>query len=429
MRREGTTETIMKKLFLAILLTALLTLGAAAQTSFIPPTVYVSNATTGIAWTAGTVNNGGHPVAVAAGSSTVTLNKNDCSSPGFANCNFVYSDNAGTVAVTLTRATAAAAGNTLLAMIETGATTTTQVVYPWQSGTMWLDAMGPSTTLTSPVISGGLTATGAGSNDFSGSTGTFKTSTGAVTIGPGAISLTGIPTFTAGLLASGAVSNDFSGATGTFKTSTGAVTVGPGAVDMSGQTTFSAGILASGAVANDFSGSTGTFKTSTGVNTFGGSSNSFTNAVTIAPTASLTLGTSGSAVGQLAFNNGTTGTVTLQPGTGALGSTVYTLAPVSGNVPTVQACGSTGSGSQTCVPTAATSKGAIFVGESTLAANTATITFPAPAFTSTTTYFCVANDVTTRANPVQMIPASASTATITNTTGATDVIQWICVGN
>jgi hypothetical protein len=41
----------------------------------------------------------------------------------------------------------------------------------------------------------------------------------------------------------------------------------------------------------------------------------------------------------------------------------------------------------------------------------------------------VANDVTTRANVVQMIPASgASTATITNTTGGSDVIQWICVG-
>jgi hypothetical protein len=50
-------------------------------------------------------------------------------------------------------------------------------------------------------------------------------------------------------------------------------------------------------------------------------------------------------------------------------------------------------------------------------------------FTSTTSYFCVANDVTTRANPVQMVPASATTATITNTTGGSDVIQWVCVGN
>lgn len=53
-----------------------------------------------------------------------------------------------------------------------------------------------SKTLTLPVISGGLTATGAVANDFSGSSGTFKTSTGAVTIGTGAIGLTGAVTFT-----------------------------------------------------------------------------------------------------------------------------------------------------------------------------------------------------------------------------------------
>lgn len=71
------------------------------------------------------------------------------------------------------------------------------------------------------------------------------------------------PVIATGLTASGSASNDFSGSTGAFKTSTGAV-------GMQGQVTFTAGILASGAVANDFSGSTGTFKTSTGVNTFGG---------------------------------------------------------------------------------------------------------------------------------------------------------------
>lgn|SRR6476660_244715 len=100
----------------------------------------------------------------------------------------------------------------------------------------------------------------------------------------------------------------------------------------------------------------------------------------------------------------------------------------AGGIPIVLSCGSTGSGSQTCTPAAANTKTQLFVGESTLASNAATITFP-NAFTSTTSYFCVANDVTTRANPVQMIPASGTTATITNTTGATDVIQWICVGS
>ena len=49
----------------------------------------------------------------------------------------------------------------------------------------------------SPVISGGLTASGSTANDFSGSTGTFLTSTGAVTIGSGAISVTGSVTMAA----------------------------------------------------------------------------------------------------------------------------------------------------------------------------------------------------------------------------------------
>ena len=44
-------------------------------------------------------------------------------------------------------------------------------------------------TLTAPIISTGLTASGSASNDFSGSTGTFKTSTGAVTIGGGAAAI------------------------------------------------------------------------------------------------------------------------------------------------------------------------------------------------------------------------------------------------
>jgi hypothetical protein len=90
-------------------------------------------------------------------------------------------------------------------------------------------------------------------------------------------------------------------------------------------------------------------------------------------------------------------------------------------------CGSTGTGSQTCAPAAVAATSKVYSGRSTLASNAATITF-APAFTSSTSFECVANDVTTRANVVQMVPASGSTATITNTTGASDVIQWICVG-
>ncbi len=77
---------------------------------------------------------------------------------------------------------------------------------------------------------------------------------------------------------------DLSGSSGTTKTTTGAVTIGGGAVGITGQATFAGGILASGSNANDFSGGTGAFKVSTGASTFGGSSSTFTNAVTISPT-------------------------------------------------------------------------------------------------------------------------------------------------
>lgn len=56
----------------------------------------------------------------------------------------------------------------------------------WQKTTAAGDNSGYSgvvgSTFTAPVIAGGLTASGSASNDFSGSTGTFKTSTGANTI-------------------------------------------------------------------------------------------------------------------------------------------------------------------------------------------------------------------------------------------------------
>lgn len=103
-----------------------------------------------------------------------------------------------------------------------------------------------------------------------------------------------------------------------------------------------------------------------------------------------------------------------------------TLPSATGGAPVVLYCGSTGTGNQTCSATAAAATTKIYAGHSTLSSNAAVITFPV-AFASTT-YDCVANDITTRANPVQMISTSASTATITNTTGGSDVINWVCVG-
>lgn len=140
------------------------------------------------------------------------------------------------------------------------------------------------------------------------------------------------------------------------------------------------------------------------------------------------IGAAGGTATPLKFTNATSGSVTVQPTTGALGTPTVTLPVTTGDLPVVQSCGSTGAGNQTCTAAASNGLAKIYVGESTLSTNAATITF-SPGYTSTTSFFCVANDITTRANPVQMIPASATTATITNTTGASDVVQWICVGN
>ena len=125
-------------------------------------------------------------------------------------------------------------------------------------------------------IAGGISSSGSSSIDFSGNSGTFLTSTGAVTIGSGAIAMTGTTTFsgtTNAILASGSGAINYSGNSGTFSTSTGAVTIGSGAIGMTGTTTFSGAtnaILASGTGAIDFSGNSGLFKTTTGATTFNG---------------------------------------------------------------------------------------------------------------------------------------------------------------
>lgn len=83
---------------------------------------------------------------------------------------------------------------------------------------------------------------------------------GGTTTQTGVATFNAAPVFAAGLTASGAVSNDFSGGSGTFKTSTGAVTLG-GNTTVSGAGTFTSGtgaVTLSGAVtqkANVVSGS------------------------------------------------------------------------------------------------------------------------------------------------------------------------------
>lgn len=99
------------------------------------------------------------------------------------------------------------------------------------------------------------------------------------------------------------------------------------------------------------------------------------------------------------------------------------------SMPTAFNCGSTGSGNQTCSPAAVGGAYHIISGHSTLSANAAVITFPAgTTFTSSSTYACSATDETTVTNPVKAVTTSGSTMTLTNTTGATDVIGWQCSG-
>lgn len=105
------------------------------------------------------------------------------------------------------------------------------------------------------------------------------------------------------------------------------------------------------------------------------------------------------------------------------------LPNLTGGLTSMLFCGAT-TGNANCGNINPVNTAKSYGGVATLAANSAIITFNATngGFTSTATYTCVANDVTTRANPVQMVPTTATTATITNTTGATDAINWMCIG-
>jgi len=97
-------------------------------------------------------------------------------------------------------------------------------------------------TLTAPVING-ATSSGASNFDLSGCSGTFLTTTGTVTIGNGAVSVTGNVTFASGVTighSGGAGSFDLSSASGTFDTSTGTNTL-RGNVTISGSKTLTTG--------------------------------------------------------------------------------------------------------------------------------------------------------------------------------------------
>jgi hypothetical protein len=108
-------------------------------------------------------------------------------------------------------------------------------------------------------------------------------------------------------------------------------------------------------------------------------------------------------------------------------SSTWSMSSGGGGVPVVIACGATSGATANCANTKTGTTAQVYFGQATLSSNASVITI-SPGFTSTATYYCEANDVTTRANPVQAVPTSATTFTITDTTGASDVIQWACQG-
>jgi hypothetical protein len=60
--------------------------------------------------------------------------------------------------------------------------------------------------------------------------------------------------------------------------------------------------------------------------------------------------------------------------------------------------------------------------------STATVTGINPAFTSSTSYFCVVTNATTQANPVKVANVSGSSFTVTGPNTVTDTVNYICIG-
>lgn len=122
-----------------------------------------------------------------------------------------------------------------------------------------LTASAALTVGTTLAVTGAVTHSSTVNNVGAVTNGSTLTQTGIATFNAA-------PVFAAGLTASGAVSNNFSGSTGTFLTSTGANT-------LSGTTTIAANknlLCAAGTTSLDLSLGTGAFLTSTGLNTIGG---------------------------------------------------------------------------------------------------------------------------------------------------------------
>jgi hypothetical protein len=124
-----------------------------------------------------------------------------------------------------------------------------------------------------------------------------------------------------------------------------------------------------------------------------GAANTFTTGQIISSTTSLLLGTAGSAVGNVGFNNATSGTTTLAPATGALGTGTVTL-PLSGTL-------AISSGAQT------------FTGVQSMTSPDITTSITTPSTT-----FALVDATATTVN----FAGAATTLNIGNTSGATSLL-------
>ena len=89
-------------------------------------------------------------------------------------------------------------------------------------------------------------------------------------------------------------------------------------------------------------------------------------------------------------------------------------------------CGTTTSCANTAAPLAH-----IVYGSAPLVSgtpSTAVVTGISPAFTSTTSFACSADEATTAANGVKIVNTSTSSITITGPNTVTDTISYICIG-
>lgn len=114
--------------------------------------------------------------------------------------------------------------------------------------------------------------------------------------------------------------------------------------------------------------------------------------------------------------------------TGTITNTgTITMPTNTGGVPVLYGCGAS-SGNATCANTSGGATARVLTGLATLASNSAVISGISPAFTGTTTFSCTSNDQTTIGNPTKVLNTSSSSITISDTTGASDVVSYVCVG-